>query len=167
MNHKEFTEQIIPIGDKAYRLARNILRDGVEAEDVVQDVMEQMWSRRGVLDRIGNPEAYVMRSVRNAALDRQKLIRLRAGHLQNVAHTSDRFTTSESGFDLQELVAEYVATLSEQQRTVLHLRDVEGYEFDTIGEILQMESGAVRVALSRARKEIRERLQRAIEYGTK
>jgi RNA polymerase sigma-70 factor (ECF subfamily) len=55
--------------------------------------------------------------------------------------------------------------LPEQQRMVLQLRDIEAYEFEEIAEILKMQPTAVRVALSRARKAVREKLIQKHEYG--
>ena len=55
--------------------------------------------------------------------------------------------------------------LPEQQKLVLQLRDVEQYELDEIGQLLDMKPTAVRVALSRARKEVRVRLMAKHNYG--
>ena len=55
--------------------------------------------------------------------------------------------------------------LPEQQRMVLQLRDVEAYEFEEIAEVMQMQPTAVRVALSRARKTVREKLIQKHQYG--
>jgi RNA polymerase sigma-70 factor (ECF subfamily) len=48
---------------------------------------------------------------------------------------------------------------------IIQLRDIENYEFDEIGKILNMESTAIRVALSRARKSLREKLLKKQNYG--
>ena len=55
--------------------------------------------------------------------------------------------------------------LPEQQKMILQLRDVEQYEFDEICELLDMKPTAVRVALSRARKTVREELIKKHNYG--
>ncbi len=55
--------------------------------------------------------------------------------------------------------------LPEQQRLIVQMRDVEEYEFSEIAQILDMNETAVRVALSRARKEIREQLVKKHKYG--
>jgi RNA polymerase sigma-70 factor (ECF subfamily) len=48
---------------------------------------------------------------------------------------------------------------------VLQLRDVEEYDYDEISEMLEMNPTAVRVALSRARKTVREKLIQKHSYG--
>ena len=55
--------------------------------------------------------------------------------------------------------------LPEQQKLVLQLRDVEQYEFDEIAVLLDMKPTAIRVALSRARKTVREKLVQKHNYG--
>ena len=55
--------------------------------------------------------------------------------------------------------------LPEQQKMVLQLRDIEQYDFEEIGKMLDMNMTAVRVALSRARKTVREQLIKKHNYG--
>ena len=55
--------------------------------------------------------------------------------------------------------------LPEQQRLIVQMRDVEEYEFNEIAEALEMNETAVRVALSRARKMIKEKLVEKHNYG--
>jgi len=47
-------------------------------------------------------------------------------------------------------------SLPRQQQMIIQLRDIEGYDFESIAEILEMNENAIRVNLSRARKRIRE-----------
>jgi RNA polymerase sigma factor (sigma-70 family) len=55
--------------------------------------------------------------------------------------------------------------LPEQQKLILHLRDVEQFEFSEIAKITQSTEAAVRVALSRARKKIKSLLLKQYNYG--
>jgi RNA polymerase sigma-70 factor (ECF subfamily) len=58
-----------------------------------------------------------------------------------------------------------INTLPEQQRLIIQMRDIEEYEFIEIAAVLEMNETAVRVALSRARKTIREQLVAKHNYG--
>ncbi len=62
-------------------------------------------------------------------------------------------------------VEKIMEELPEQQKMVLQLRDVEEYDFDEIGELLNMKPTAIRVTLSRARKTVREKLMQKHSYG--
>jgi RNA polymerase sigma-70 factor (ECF subfamily) len=64
-------------------------------------------------------------------------------------------------------VSKIIEQLPEQQKIILQLRDIEQYEFEEIASMLDMNETAIRVALSRARKTIREQLTQTHHYGTK
>jgi len=67
---------------------------------------------------------------------------------------------SESVKNVQRIIN----TLPEQQRMIVQLRDVEGYEFEEISEILQLSINTIRVNLSRARKKIRSSYLKTYNY---
>ncbi|TDA78157.1 sigma-70 family RNA polymerase sigma factor, partial [Halomonas marinisediminis] len=55
-------------------------------------------------------------------------------------------------------VHELIDSLPEKQKLIIQLRDIENFEFEEIGKILDIKPSAVRVGLSRARKTIRQQL---------
>jgi RNA polymerase sigma-70 factor (ECF subfamily) len=57
--------------------------------------------------------------------------------------------------------------LPEKQKLVIHLRDVEGYSFEEMSEVLEMDEVALRVNLSRARKKVKEEILKIVNYGIK
>jgi len=63
------------------------------------------------------------------------------------------------------LVEKFIKTLPVQQQLIIQLRDIEQYEFKEIAEVLDMKETAIRVALSRARKTLKEKLIKAHNYG--
>jgi len=69
--------------------------------------------------------------------------------------------------DSVDWVGKIIEELPEQQKLVLQLRDIEQYDFEEIEKVLGMKSTAVRVALSRARKTIREKLTKTHNYGVR
>ena len=69
--------------------------------------------------------------------------------------------------DSLDWVGKIIGDLPEQQKMVIQLRDIEQYELDEICKMLDMNNTAVRVALSRARKTIREELTNTHSYGIK
>ena len=82
-----------------------------------------------------------------------------------MAWIADRSAPPREEFDVGSLIDQFIAELPEQQQTILHLRDVEGYEFDTIAEVVGMESATVRVNLSRARRAIKEKMLKTMNFG--
>jgi RNA polymerase sigma-70 factor (ECF subfamily) len=66
--------------------------------------------------------------------------------------------------DMKEKVITIIDTLPENQKMVIHLRDIEGLGYDEIAEIMSMSLNNVRVNLSRARKKVRDTIIKAQNY---
>ena len=62
-------------------------------------------------------------------------------------------------------INQLIASLPEKQRQVIHLRDVEGYSYNEICEILELDMNQVKVNLFRARNAVREKLMKINAYG--
>ena len=160
MELREFKIQVIPLKDKLYRLAKRLLEDTDEAQDIVQEVFIRLWKKGESLREYRSIEALAMVTTRNLCLDR---LRMRKYPTENIDEIRGEVETSgiDERIDHSEIVAKIhsaINTLPELQRTVIHLRDIEGYEYREIADLLDMNENAVRVNLSRARKRIRETL---------
>jgi RNA polymerase sigma-70 factor (ECF subfamily) len=106
---------------------------------------------------------------KNYCLDQLKS--KRAGNIKLV-HTN--FTDGQPSLDKKvedidslNWVEKIINQLPEQQRLLIQMRDIEQYEFAAIAEIVNMNETAIRVALSRARKTIRESMTKTHSYGIK
>lgn len=168
MTSAEFTELVLPLKDRLYRLAKRILVSADEAEDAVQEVFLKLWKQREQLEKYRSVEAFSITVTKNYCLDRLKS--KQAGNLR-IVHTNYETPRSlERTIEAREGVAllqELMKELSVSQRMVLQLRDVEQFEFSEIAKMLEMNETAVRVALSRARKTMRDALQKEYDYGIK
>jgi RNA polymerase sigma-70 factor (ECF subfamily) len=60
--------------------------------------------------------------------------------------------------DSAERIKSLISNLPEQQKSIIHMRDVDGYSYEEISEVMDMEINAIRVTLSRARRSVRESL---------
>lgn len=160
MNLEEFKIQVIPLKNKLYRFAKRFLANAEEAEDMVQEVFIKLWNRRDKLDEYRSVEAIAMVTTRNLCLDKLKRRKINDEKIKNL---KDEMTESQldQKTDLSGIIHkiyQIIQTLPEQQRSIIQLRDIEGYDFKEIAELLDMNENAVRVNLSRARKKIRESL---------
>lgn len=150
-------KSLIPTHSKYIRFAESILNKLQDAEDVVQDCYVKMLERNED-NVINNKEAYMMRMVRNACLD--LLRKKRPEELEEsyagmkLAHT-DIHRALEAKEQIHRLNI-LMNLLSEKQRTVFFLRDIEGFELAEIESMTGMNNEAVRTNLSRARKQLRE-----------
>jgi RNA polymerase sigma factor (sigma-70 family) len=169
MNQIEFINHVKPFKDKMFRLAKRLLVSTEEAEDATQEVLVKLWNKNNVLNDFGSTEAYAMTITKNYCLDVLKS--KRASNLQ-IVHNN----YVENGASLQQKVEDndswnwiekWINDLPEQQKLIIQMRDIEQYEFAEIAEIMEMSEATIRVALSRARKTIREKLTNTHNYGIK
>ena len=167
MKQAEFLNIVVPFKDKIFRLAKRLLISREEAEDATQEVLLKLWRNKEQIHNYRNVEAFSMTMTKNLCLDK-----LKSRHSQNlkIVHSNykDENTSLQKQVELNDSVdwvGRIIEELPEQQRMVIQLRDIEEYDFDEIAEMLDMKNTAVRVALSRARKTIRERLTKTHKYG--
>ena len=146
--------------DFMFRLACSILGRSDEAEDMMQDVAERILRREGSLDEVGNIDAFITRSVRNACIDR---LRRRKDTTPKIPEVPDG--KSPDRWSDRQLVHRAMARLPERQRLAIHLKDIEGYSGKEIAEILETDEANVRTILSRGRKTLREIIEKEIGYG--
>ncbi|MDR6968301.1 RNA polymerase sigma-70 factor (ECF subfamily) [Flavobacterium arsenatis] len=167
MHQNEFVNLINPFKDKIFRVARRLLVSTEEAEDATQEVLVKLWNKKDSLNNYNSVEALAMTMTKNYCLDQLKS--KRAGNLK-IVHNN--FTDREAGLqqkieDVDSLnwVEKIIDQLPEQQKLIVQMRDIEQYEFEDIAKILEMNETAIRVALSRARKTIREFMLKTHSYG--
>ncbi len=157
----------MPFKDKLYRLAKRLLVSNEEAEDATQEVLLKLWSKKNKIEGYKSVEAFAMTMTKNFCLDRLKS--KQAGNLKLV-HSNYTDDTSSLQRQLEDKdsidwMQRIMASLPEQQKLVLQLRDVEQYEYEEIEALLDMKPTAIRVALSRARKTVRDKLMEKHSYG--
>ncbi|MCB0376675.1 MAG: sigma-70 family RNA polymerase sigma factor, partial [Sinomicrobium sp.] len=112
-------------------------------------------------------EAFAMTMTKNYCLDQLKS--KQAGNLKLVhSNYKDDNVSIQRQLEAEDSVSwmsRIMETLPEQQKIIVQLRDIEQYEFEEISDMLDMNPTAIRVALSRARKTIREALIKKHNYG--
>lgn len=167
MKQVEFLHCILPFKDKLFRLAKRLLVSTEEAEDATQEILLKLWSNKSKIENYTNVEAFAMTMTKNFCLDRLKS--KQAGNLKLVhSNYKDESRSLQNQLEVEDSlswVEKIMKELPEQQKMVLQLRDVEEYEYDEIAVMLDMQPTAIRVALSRARKTVREKLVEKHNYG--
>ena len=169
MNQKEFLSQVTPIQDRLYRLAKRLLVSEDEAQDATQEILIKLWSNRKKIKKLRSIEAFAVTMTKNYCYDKLKAkssSNLQLVHSNYEDQHYNTVKTSENN-DSVNWVFKLMKELPEQQRLVLHMRDVEQYSNSEIAKELDLNETAVRVTLSRARKTIREQLLKKHNYGIK
>jgi RNA polymerase sigma-70 factor (ECF subfamily) len=154
----KFTKNILPVVDKLFRFAFSITKNKEDAEDVVQDVLYNIWNKKE-WDKITNLEAYCFRSVRNVSLDK---LALNENHTEEIP---DNYEIPLQEDDIQkkledkeqiEQLEKWMANLPEKQRTIFLLREFEELSYKEIADILSISEEQVKINLFRLRRKLKE-----------
>lgn len=167
MNQKEFMQLVNPFKDKVFRMAKRLLVSTEEAEDATQEVLVKLWNKHESINEYKSVEAVAMTMTKNYCLDQ-----LKSKRAANLKIVHNNFTDREAGLqqkvedrDTWNWVEKIMNDLPEQQKLIVQMRDIEEMEFAEISSILDMNEQAIRTALSRARKTIREKMTKTHHYG--
>lgn len=157
----EYKTMVLQYKDKLYRLALRIVGNTMEAEDVVQEALIKIWKKRERLEEITNKEAWCMAITRNLAIDKTRARKKKIVSLDKVYHVKDNSSDPYAQLktkDTLQRVKEVMNKLPENLRTVLQLREIEGYSYKEISEIAGFTIDQVKVYLYRARHSMRDQL---------
>jgi len=168
MTLKEFTYQLVGLKDKLFRFSTRIVGDKELAEDVVQDVVVKMWDNRENRHQYQNLESYCMQMTKNLSIDKKRSKNYQNLSLDQVVESAEDKNTpyhQVAQKDTIQHIHQLMAQLSEKQRMVMQLRDIEEMEYNEIATILDISLDQVKVNLFRARKTIREQLLNIESYG--
>ncbi len=164
-----FEDRVLPVKNKLFRFAFRLLGSSEEAKDIVQEVLIRVWNGRDQLATIDNMEAWCMRITRNLSLDKIRARQRKATdsieeHFDIQQEARTPYEATENSENMQR-ISQLIASLPEKQRQVMHLRDIEGYSYNEICEILELDMNQVKVNLFRARNAVREKFIKINAYG--
>ncbi len=149
------------------RIAERMLRDNDAAEEVVQDVMLELWRRREQLVFEGSPQAYLFQSTRNRSLNRLRRARVESRDEFDTdtlpAHSSA--DADAVGKEMHAAFLEAVASLPPRCKQVFELNRVRGLRYAEVAEELGVTVKAVEAQMGKALKVMRDRLAPWIPPG--
>ena len=166
-----FDEVVLPHLGAAYRLARWLMRNDHDAEDVVQDAslraLRYFASFTG-----GNGRAWFLRIVRNACyMKRGRHIPVEVDPFDEEHHTVRQALpdpeTQLLRSDTVTRIEHAIATLPARAREILILRELEALSYQELAEVLDIPAGTVMSALFRARRALRAALEAGISRSQK
>ena len=166
-----FQNDVLPLKNELYRLALRITLNAEDAEDVVQETMMKVWSRRQQWEQIESMEAFCMTICRNLALDKTRRMAaddqsLEANEIDAPDHSHHANPEEQTiQQDRIRLVREIIDQLPEKQRSVMHLRDFEGKSYKEIATILSITEEQVKINIFRARQAVKKRFLQSEAFG--
>jgi RNA polymerase sigma-70 factor (ECF subfamily) len=163
-----FKKEIFPLKQKLFRFARSYTRNDAQAEDIVQDVFLKLWDKRKELKNIRNIEAWSMKITKNRVLDQIRSIRNYTDDQINMKMNDQNNESPDVIIERSETrleVRTMIESLPDRQREAVILREIEGYSYQQIGEIMGIEQNLVKVTLFRARENLRKKILKTERYG--
>jgi RNA polymerase sigma factor (sigma-70 family) len=137
--------------DGVYRFILKNVRDKDKAKDIVQDAFEKVWLKVGEIDA-QKAKSYLFTTAYRTMIDALR----RDKREQSLDGYDETLSTSNNYSDLKQVMDGALKSLPEVQRTVVLLRDYEGYNYDEIGEITGLNESQVKVYIFRARVALKE-----------
>jgi RNA polymerase sigma factor (sigma-70 family) len=147
MTTSEFNSCAEQYSDGVYRFILKNIKDDDTARDVVQESFVRMWEKVKDIS-FEKAKSYLFTTAYHTMIDHIR----KNQRLTTMEGTYDaNYQDHNSYNDLKEVIDEAVAKLPEIQRTVILLRDYEGYSYEEIGEITNLNESQVKVYIFRAR----------------
>lgn len=133
--------------DGVYRFVLKHIRDKDIAKDIVQDSFEKMWRKIDGIDA-AKSKTYLFTTAYHTLVDHTRKASKQA-KFNEVDFNQHSHNKQYS--DLKDVLNRGLEQLPEIQKTVLLLRDYEGYDYAEIGEIAKLTESQVKVYIFRAR----------------
>jgi RNA polymerase sigma-70 factor (ECF subfamily) len=152
MTDREYNQCVNMYADNVYRFILKNIRNEEDAKDIVQGAFEKMWSSRM---RVENEscKSYLFTIAYHQMIDhirKNKRVILKEDFLENIK------ITNRQQHDSKKILHEALDRLNETQKSLVMLKDYEGYSYEEIGKITGLNESQVKVYLHRARIQLRE-----------
>src|SRR5476651_2378215 len=148
MTEKAYNECVNQYADNVYRFIVKNLRHEEDSRDIVQTAFEKLWRNRELVEE-GKSKSYLFTVAYNQMID----------HIRKVKRIQLKDEFAEDGRahhqgdgTLKKTLMEALNRLNETQKSLVMLKDYEGYSYEEIGEIMNLNESQVKVYLHRARQ---------------
>lgn len=155
MTRNEYNTAVEKFADGLYRFIVKNLKNEESARDIVQDVYTKLWVKHREV-QFEKAKSYLFTAGYHTMLDFIKKQKRIGGYDEVIEHTHMH---QQQYSDLAEILETALQRLPDIQRSAIMLRDYEGYAYQEIGEILQLNESQVKVYIFRARKTLQEYLK--------
>ncbi len=175
-NIEAFEELIKEHKKSAYRIALKVLRNVEDAEDISQEALIKVFKNIQNFNMQSTFKVWMYRIVVNSCLDFKRKKTIDAYSLDEtikfdgnnevkkeiVDNTNNPDVMIEKNFD-SEMVNDAVNKLDDDFKTIIILRDIKGFSYQEISQILSCNLGTVKSRLSRARKNLKQIIEEEIK----
>lgn len=154
MTEQDYNACVNQYADNVFRFIVKNLRHEEDARDVVQTAFEKLWRNRAEVDP-DKSKSYLFTVAYNAMIDH--LRKAKRVYLREEFREDSR-VIDKPAHNARAVLQEALARLNETQRSLVMLKDYEGYSYNEIGQIMGLSESQVKVYLHRARLQLKEYL---------
>ncbi len=147
MTVEEYNKSVDLFSDGVFRFILKNIKDEDDAKDIVQDAYEKLWVRSSEVS-YSKVKSYLFSTAYHTMIDK---IRKNKKITKIVDYNDELGTYTDSYSGLSEVLDEALKQLPEVQRSVILLRDYEGYAYNEIAEITELSESQVKVYIYRGR----------------
>ena len=151
MTENEYNQCVDLYADNVYRFILKNLRHQANAKDIVQGAFEKMWVNREQVDNVRS-KSYLFTVAYHQMIDH---IRKNKRVILKEVFSEDSKITHQTIPDVKRILNEALSQLNEIQRSLVLLKDYEGYNYEEIGKITGLNASQVKVYLHRARLKLK------------
>jgi len=146
---KEYNQSVDLYSDNVYRFIIKSLKNEELSKDVVQETFIKLWAKVGEVN-FEKVKSWLFTAAYRTMIDQIRKEKKYDGDIEDVSSSS--MVSNQENPDLNDLLHEALDTLPEKQKTVVLLKDYEGYNYKEIGEMTNLNESQVKVYIYRARK---------------
>lgn len=155
MTEQEYNTAVKTLSHRLFGYVFKSLRDREDANDIVQDSFMKLWENKEKVE-LPKAKSWLFTTAHNGLINFVK----KSGRSSSLEGLKiERGKEDKHAFELTEIIDDALSKLPEQHKTILLLRDYEGYNYKEIGEILNLNESQVKVYLFRARKKVKEQIK--------
>ncbi len=151
MTERDYNDCVTRYADNVYRFILKNLRHEEDARDVVQSAFEKMWRSRENVEA-ATAKSYLFMVAHNQMIDH--LRKAKRISLKEEFNEQDKVVDQQQN-NLKKVLNEALNRLNETHRSLVMLKDYEGYSYEEIGKIMGLSESQVKVYLHRARVQLK------------
>ena len=152
---KEYNAAVREYTKNVFRFLMKSLKDEHAAKDLLQDCFLKLWENRRKVDKL-KIKSWLFSVAHNSMINYLK----KEGRTTNLnGYENSQAVYQKHRFDLKIIIDAELKKLPAVQKSILLLRDLEGYEYKEIAEILELSESQVKVYLFRARVKIKNSIK--------
>lgn len=147
MTVAEYNQCVDSYSDSLYRFILKHIKDEDVAKDIVQDTYEKVWRKVNDIEST-NAKSYMFTAAHHTLVDYTRKAKKQGDYTEAVKSSLKH---EKHYSDIKDILNIALDKLPEIQKSVILLRDYEGYDYNEIGKITNLTESQVKVYIFRAR----------------